>query len=233
MSDVSPVLQPVFAEALPHDDELMMQPVPQVSCQQALAIAQQEYGLFGQMTLLQGERDMNFCLTVTPDERYMLKVINAAEPADVSDFQTSLLLHLASHAPELPVPRIRLTKNGRAEIGVDIGGVLLRVRLVSYLAGVPQHLASSSTALMPQLGARWRSWITYFSALHIRQQIVRCCGISAGRIRCVLTSILCLNPSSISIFNVFLTAMTATLPLSWRCCVIRSFITILIRIMCW
>ncbi|MDG0795572.1 phosphotransferase [Pectobacterium punjabense] len=159
MSDVSPILQcpasnqPVFAEALPHDDELMTQPVPQVSCQQALAIAQQEYDLFGQMTLLQGERDMNFCLTVTPDERYMLKVINAAEPADVSDFQTSLLLHLASHAPELPVPRIRLTKNGRAETGVEIGGELLRVRLVSYLAGVPQHLVSSSTALMPQLGS--------------------------------------------------------------------------------
>ncbi|BES85075.1 homoserine kinase [Pectobacterium araliae] len=159
LTTLSPVLQfptsnqPVFAEALPHDDELMTQAVPQVSCQQALAIAQQEYGLFGQMTLLQGERDMNFCLTVTPDERYMLKVINTAEPADVSDFQTALLLHLARQAPELPVPRIRLTKNGRAETVVEIDGVVLRVRLVSYLVGMPQHLASSSTALMSQLGS--------------------------------------------------------------------------------
>ncbi|KFX07599.1 phosphotransferase [Pectobacterium betavasculorum] len=144
--------QPVFAEVSPHDDELMTQAVPQVSCQQALAIARQEYGLSGQMSLLQGERDVNFCLTVTSDERYMLKVINAAEPADVSDFQTALLLHLARHAPELPVPRIRLTKAGQPETGVEIDGVLLRVRLVSYLAGTPQHLASPSTALMPQLG---------------------------------------------------------------------------------
>ncbi|AOR58446.1 phosphotransferase [Pectobacterium parmentieri] len=144
--------QPVFAEALPHDDELMTQPVPQVSCQQALAIAQQEYGLFGQMTLLQGERDLNFCLTVTPDERYMLKVINAAEPADVSDFQTSLLLHLASQAPALPVPRIRPTQEGLSEACIDIDGVPLRVRLVSYLPGTPQYLALPSLTLMQQLG---------------------------------------------------------------------------------
>ncbi|MEQ9885773.1 phosphotransferase [Pectobacterium zantedeschiae] len=145
--------QPVFAEASSYDDELMTQAVPQVSCQQALAIAQQEYGLFGQMSLLQGERDMNFCLTVTPEERYMLKVINVAESVDVSDFQTSLLLHLARQAPELPVPRIRLTKAGQPETSVEIDGVLLRVRLVSYLAGIPQHLVSPSTALMPQLGS--------------------------------------------------------------------------------
>ncbi|EHD21240.1 MULTISPECIES: phosphotransferase [Brenneria] len=145
--------QPVFVEASPHGDELMTQAVPQVSCQQALAIAQQEYGLTGQMMLLQGERDVNFCLTVTPDERYMLKVINAAEPADVSDFQTALLLHLARQAPELPVPRIRMTKEGQAEIGVEVYGERLRVRLVSYLAGMPQYLTSPSTALMPQLGS--------------------------------------------------------------------------------
>ncbi|MBA5601466.1 phosphotransferase [Pectobacterium aroidearum] len=144
--------QPVFAEAVSHSDDLMTQAVPQVSCQQALAIAQQEYGLSGQMALLQGERDMNFCLTVTPDERYMLKVINAAEPADVSDFQTALLLHLAQQAPELPVPRIRLTLAGQAETCVEMGGVLLRVRLVSYLAGTPQYLTEPSTVLMPQLG---------------------------------------------------------------------------------
>ncbi|AOR65507.1 phosphotransferase [Pectobacterium wasabiae] len=144
--------QPVFAEAPPHDDELMTQAVPQVSCQQALVIAQQEYGLSGQMSLLQGERDVNFCLTVTPDERYMLKVINAAEPADVSDFQTSLLLHLASHAPELPVPRIRPTQEGLSEACVDIDGVPLRVRLVSYLPGRPQHLVLPSLTLMQQLG---------------------------------------------------------------------------------
>ncbi|MEH2921533.1 phosphotransferase [Samsonia erythrinae] len=145
--------QPVFAEAVSHDDDLMTQAVPQVSCQQALAIAQQEYGLSGQMARLQGERDINFCLTVTPDERYMLKVINAAEPADVSDFQTALLLHLAQRAPELSVPRIRLTTAGRAETCVEIDGARLRVRLVSYLAGTPQHLNEPSTALMSQLGS--------------------------------------------------------------------------------
>ncbi|MFP9228288.1 phosphotransferase [Pectobacterium cacticida] len=144
---------PTFTASSQDDDVLMTQAAPQVSCQQALAIAQQEYGLSGRITLLQGERDVNFCLTVTPCERYMLKVVNAAEPAVVSHFQTALLLHLACQVPDLPVPRIRPTREGRAETSVEIDGVRLRVRLVSYLAGVPQSSCTPTTALMAQLGA--------------------------------------------------------------------------------
>ncbi|MBJ7220908.1 phosphotransferase [Brenneria sp. L3-3C-1] len=134
------------------DADLMTQSVPQVSCRQAAEVVQQHYGLRGDVKLLQGERDLNFCLTVSPERRYMLKVINAAESAEVSDFQTSLLLHIARQAPELPIPRAIVTLDGQAEPIVDIGGVALRVRVVSYLAGTPQHLAFPAVALMHDLG---------------------------------------------------------------------------------
>lgn len=134
------------------DDDLMTQSVPQVACRQAADIAWQQYGLRGEIRLLQGERDLNFCLTVSPAQRYMLKVINAAESAQVSHFQTSLLQHIAQQAPDLPIPRVVMTRDRQAESIVEIVGVPLRVRLVSYLEGTPQHLAFPSVALMHHLG---------------------------------------------------------------------------------
>ncbi|QTF08464.1 phosphotransferase [Brenneria izadpanahii] len=133
-------------------DHLMTQSVPQVSCQQAADIALRLYGLRGDVELLQGERDLNFCLSVTPERRYMLKVINAAEPTEVSHFQTNMLLHIAQYAPDLLVPRVVITQNQLAEPVVKIGGVSLRVRLVSYLEGIPQYKAPQSVELMQALG---------------------------------------------------------------------------------
>ncbi|MDX5693682.1 phosphotransferase [Brenneria sp. L4-2C] len=133
-------------------DDLMTQPVPQMSCRQAAEIVWRLYGLRGHIELLQGERDLNFRLTVTPERRYMLKVINAAEPAGVSHFQTNILLHIAQYAPDLRVPRIVITQHQLAEPQVEANGVSLRVRLVSYLDGMPQHAASPSVELMRELG---------------------------------------------------------------------------------
>ncbi|MCG8707858.1 phosphotransferase [Brenneria sp. 4F2] len=133
-------------------DDLMAQSVPQVSCRQAEDIAWRLYGLRGHIELLQGERDLNFCLTVTAERRYMLKVINTAEPAEVSHFQTSLLLHIAQQAPALCVPRIVITQSQLAEPLVEVNGVSLRIRLMSYLDGMPQHKVPPSVELMAGLG---------------------------------------------------------------------------------
>nr|WP_246048964.1 phosphotransferase [Brenneria rubrifaciens] len=126
--------------------------VPQVSCQQAAEIAWQLYGVRGDVNLLPGERDLNFCLTVSPDQRYMLKVINAAESAEVSHFQSALLLHIAQQAPDLPIPRVIMTRDGRTEPIVERAGGPLSIRMVSYLAGTPQHVTFPSVELMHQLG---------------------------------------------------------------------------------
>ncbi|MFE8049737.1 phosphotransferase [Brenneria goodwinii] len=133
-------------------DHLMTQSVPQVSCQQAADIALRLYGLRGHVELLQGERDLNFCLSVNAERRYMLKVINAAEPTEVSHFQTNMLLHIAQYAPDLRVPRVVITLNQLAEPVVKVNGVSLRVRLVSYLDGTPQYRVSPSVELMQGLG---------------------------------------------------------------------------------
>lgn len=132
---------------------LMTQAVPEVSCQQAQALLRQYYGLQGDVTLLTGERDKNFCLTVPCGRRYMLKVINAAESVAESHYQTSLLMHIARQAPALQVPRVILTKNQQAAPVVDIDGSALRIRLVSFLAGTPLHAVTPSVTLMASLGS--------------------------------------------------------------------------------
>lgn len=133
-------------------DALMTEAVPEVSCAQAEALLWQHYGLQGEVTLLTGERDRNFCLTAPSGRRYMLKVINAAEPLAVSHFQTALLLHIAQQAADLPVPRVVLTRYQQAEPVVDINGSALRIRLVSYLPGTPLHAVAPSVALMRDVG---------------------------------------------------------------------------------
>lgn len=131
---------------------VMLAAAPQISCRQAESLVQRLYGLQGRVTPLTGERDMNFCLTLASGKRYMLKAINAGEPQAVSHFQTALLLHIALHAADLPVPRVVLTRYQQAEPMVEVDDAAFRVRLVSFLEGVPQHTVAHSPALMRSLG---------------------------------------------------------------------------------
>lgn len=133
-------------------DTLMTEAVPEVSCAQAEALLWQHYGLQGEVTLLTGERDRNFRLTAPSGRRYMLKVINAAEPLTVSHYQTALLLHIAQQDADLPVPRVVMTRYQQAEPVVEINGSALRIRLVSYLPGTPLSAVTPTAALMRDIG---------------------------------------------------------------------------------
>ncbi len=57
------------------------------------AVAEQ-FGLFGEYRQLVSERDQNFRLTTTDDERYVVKITSLAQDSVVTDFQIAALLHL-------------------------------------------------------------------------------------------------------------------------------------------
>jgi hydroxylysine kinase len=111
------------------------------------ALAQDRYGLRGEIVALTGERDRNYRLeSATDGARYMLKVSHPAESALVADFQTRALLHLAAVDPGLPVQRIVPTCAGAASFVSDPGDGLARVvRLFSYLPGLPMPDAPRGT----------------------------------------------------------------------------------------
>ena len=111
------------------------------------ALAQERYGLRGEIVALTGERDRNYRLQSAVDgARYMLKVSHPAESALVADFQTQALLHIAAVDPALPVQRIVSTSGGEPSFMADPGDGLPRVvRLFSYLPGLPMPDAPRST----------------------------------------------------------------------------------------
>ncbi|HEU4566382.1 MAG TPA: aminotransferase class III-fold pyridoxal phosphate-dependent enzyme, partial [Marmoricola sp.] len=70
------------------------------------------WGIEGELAPLHGERDRNFRVT-TADARFLLKVHNPADGETVLDLQRSAMEHIRSVAPELPVPVVVPTLEGR------------------------------------------------------------------------------------------------------------------------
>jgi len=126
-------------------------PPPDFSPAAALALAEAHFDVTGTLDRLTSERDLNFRLIAPSGESFVLKIGNAAEPAEVTHFQTEALLHIASRDPSLPVPRVIRARDGRAEVPLPGGEVL---RLLSWVEGHPAHKFASNAALRASLGAK-------------------------------------------------------------------------------
>lgn len=125
---------------------------PSVGNDVAAQILRDFYSLDGTLTMLHGERDRNFCLSSADGNKYMARFINPAEGMMEIDFQTQLLLHVAEQHCELPVPRVIKSFDHGYQPQVAVNGQTLSLRVVSYLAGKPQHLVSNTPVLMESMG---------------------------------------------------------------------------------
>ncbi|QGZ64561.1 phosphotransferase [Paraburkholderia acidisoli] len=125
---------------------------PALSADEAQRFAWEWYGLRVRVSALNGERDLNFLAVGEDGRKYVLKFVNAAEPRDVTNFQTEVLLHLGRRDPSLPVPRVVAARDGRCEPELECGGQRIVMRLVSYLEGVPLHNVTPGIALMSDMG---------------------------------------------------------------------------------
>ena len=123
---------------------------PRFSSEAAAALARDLFGLCGRLDPLTSERDQNFRLTAEDGRRYVLKIANAAEPREVTNFQTRALAHIARSAPDLPVPRVIACASGEEETLLPGGHVL---RLLTWLDGTPLHVAPASPDLRRSVGA--------------------------------------------------------------------------------
>lgn len=121
---------------------------PRLTASAASRLAVRHFGLYGTLTRLTSERDLNFRIE-GPEGAFVLKVANAQEPHEVTRFQTLALLHLEARAPGLPVPRVCRTGEGATEVILP-GGEMLRV--LTYLQGQPMHAAPRPPALRTAMG---------------------------------------------------------------------------------
>jgi Ser/Thr protein kinase RdoA (MazF antagonist) len=123
---------------------------PRLTAGEAAALAQRFFGLAGRLDPLTSERDQNFRLATEDGRVYVLKIANAAEPVEVTNFQTEALDHVARTAPDLPVPRVIVGQEDGREFRLPSGSV---VRLLTWLDGMPLHAAPRSAALRRSIGA--------------------------------------------------------------------------------
>jgi 4-aminobutyrate aminotransferase-like enzyme/Ser/Thr protein kinase RdoA (MazF antagonist) len=96
------------------------------------------WGLQGEFTPLDGERDQNHRVTIADGTSHVLKVSAAGESEGAVDFQIAALRHLERHARDLPVPRILASKAGNDREWITAAdGTRHMVRLLTWLSGTP------------------------------------------------------------------------------------------------
>lgn len=187
---------------------LLCAPPPDLSDAEAAALALHHFGVEGRLKRLASERDLNFHIA-TPGQGYVLKLANPAEPAEVTDFQTRALLHLEGKG--LPVPRVIRSLAGETEVPLPQG----RLRLLTYLEGMPLHLAPRSPAQRRAMGAmaaritRGLAGFVHPAADHVLQWDIR----HAARLRPLLPDVpLVLRPLCEAVLDRFETAVLPELP---------------------
>ncbi len=121
---------------------VMTVPAPEVSEPEAEGFALAHWGLSGSAKLLTGERDRNFRLRATDGRNYVLKFANQAEEQGVTDMQVAALAHVQTRDPALQVPRMVPLLDG----AIEARHGAIRVRMLTYLAGVPLRAARGGTA---------------------------------------------------------------------------------------
>jgi hydroxylysine kinase len=129
-------------------------PAPDFSKRLASALLHEHYGIEADLEPLASERDQNFLVTATDGKNYVLKFANTSESAAITDFQNRGLLHIAHVAPEFPVPRVITTNDEELMFEAESeAGDAHRVRLLSWLEGVPLQHAQGSGSVARQMGA--------------------------------------------------------------------------------
>lgn len=126
---------------------LLSLPPPQVPAPALAALAATHWGRAGTLHPLTSERDQNHRLD-TGTASFTLKLANPAEPAALTAVQTAALLHVAVTAPDLPIPCVIPTRDGRTILPTPHGAL----RLLTWLPGSPLAQLPRTPALAQAIG---------------------------------------------------------------------------------
>lgn len=126
-------------------------PRPDITPSDARAIASVRFGLDGTVTELGSQQDRNFLID-TGEARYVLKIANPVFTADELLAQNAALAALADSG--IRVPAVVRTIDGEELVAVDVRGVDLHARVLTFLDGEPlTDVARPSTEQLRTLGA--------------------------------------------------------------------------------
>ena len=114
----------------------MVRNIPAISLASISKTVSELYGIKGIFSQLNSERDQCHRIDTEKGDSFVLKVSNADEPEGVVDLQVKALAHIFQVDPELPVPRMVPTLQGRSyeKIEGDDGTTHI-IRLLTFLPG--------------------------------------------------------------------------------------------------
>lgn len=129
---------------------------PRFSEDTVVDLVSDAWGLDVTVKPLVSERDQNFRLRTGDGRRFVLKIANAAEDTEVTDFQIKALLHIAARvrAAQMPVrvPEVVVTRDGADHVILHQDGARHVVRIVTFIAGTPLAERLPSPALAAHMG---------------------------------------------------------------------------------
>lgn len=127
-------------------------PRPSASSEDAARILKEVWGLDATATIeLGSQQDRNFRVD-TAEGRFVLKLGNPGLPVEQLRLQHAAFARLAEATPEVRVPAARPALSGDDIVLVEVGGVELPARLVTWIDGAPVADVSASAALSASLG---------------------------------------------------------------------------------
>ena len=109
----------------------LLENTPRFDLEAAAEIAAERFGIHATARALPSERDQNFLLTNSADEKFVLKIANALESRDFLEAQNAVLNHVGKQVDFCQ----SLVRGIAGEEIVTVGGYFVRV--VRYVTGVP------------------------------------------------------------------------------------------------
>jgi 4-aminobutyrate aminotransferase-like enzyme/Ser/Thr protein kinase RdoA (MazF antagonist) len=102
---------------------------------QIVEITQRHYGFTPEILRLPGEYDCNARLKHPDGSLYVLKVMHPDRPRDFIDMQIAALMHVAVHAPQIPIQRVIPQISGDLWTFTTVSAAPQIVWMLSYIEG--------------------------------------------------------------------------------------------------
>jgi 4-aminobutyrate aminotransferase-like enzyme/Ser/Thr protein kinase RdoA (MazF antagonist) len=126
---------------------------PEVPLPVLEAFAAEAYGLSGQWSRLEGERDLNHRILLAGGGSVVFKLCQPAEGTAIPDCHAAALQHIAAVDPALPVPRLIPARDGRRLGCLVHAGIDYPVMVLSWLEGQVLGADTLPPARLHELGA--------------------------------------------------------------------------------
>ncbi len=129
--------------------------IPRFTAQEALAVAERDYGIVGSASALASERDQNFLICASRD-KFVLKIANRDDSPEVLDLQNQAMRHVAKSLSDCRLQRIVPSREGNdlATIHNARAGTDHYVRLLTWIDGeVLAKSAARGPVLFESIGA--------------------------------------------------------------------------------